>query len=82
MNKKLLTRLFDSRKFVVLLVSLVIVGVAVAFRQASFAQFVDFLKWATAAFALATGLEGPPSDGGGSSLSGGTTSAVVAKPVS
>lgn len=57
-----LSRLLDSRKFVVLIVSTVLVGIAVIARAATVPQLVDFLKWAVGAFAIGAGLDhlGPP----------------------
>jgi hypothetical protein len=57
-----LARLLDSRKFLVLLASTVLVGVAVITRAATVPQFVDFLKFAAGAFAIGAGLDhlGPP----------------------
>jgi hypothetical protein len=57
-----LARLLDSRKFLVLLASTVLVGIAVITRAATVPQFVDFLKFAAGAFAIGAGLDhlGPP----------------------
>jgi hypothetical protein len=57
-----LARLLDSRKFVVLLTSTLLVGIAVITRAATVPQLVDFLKWAVGAFAIGAGLDhlGPP----------------------
>jgi hypothetical protein len=77
-NPNVFARLINSRKFVVLIIAIGVVAISVFTGKASYEQFVDFLKWSTVAFAIATGLDGDRPSGGDSNP--GTTASPTPTP--
>jgi hypothetical protein len=55
--KNALARLFDSRKFVIVLLVVVAASVLVALDKATFAQLVDLVKWLAGALVASIAAE-------------------------
>lgn len=56
-QKNVIARLFDSRKFVVVLVVVVAAAVLVGLGRASFEQLVDLVKWLAGALVASIAAE-------------------------